>query len=401
MNPSPENPQNLVDDIPPINDCRVLIIDDSHLTCKLIRTRLEVEGINHIEVAYDGREGLTKLKTFEPDLLILDIQMPELDGREVLRLIRSKPKYDDLPVIIESALDGVADREELVEMGATNIITKPINHNLLAMRVRIHLEHKLLIKNLRGFRKRLSKELDMARRMQADLLPSQLHLDQLAKKHGLLIESYYRPSSELGGDFWTIHSLDDDQIALLMIDFAGHGISASINTFRLSMILNDISPLGKTPAQFMERLNIELCRVLGPSEFATAFFGILNTAEQSLDYAAAGSPPLIVTHPKTQSISIADSRGVPLGINPAADYELRHIDLSEGSNLVFYSDAFPEASCTDGENLGTEGVTDLIRSGFTDPASTNKISSFLERFTDQIADQPDDDMTLIWLQRQL
>lgn len=401
MNTNTENRDSLVDEIPAINECKVLIIDDSHLTCKLIRTRLEVEGIKYIEVAHDGREGLEKLKAFEPDLLILDIQMPELDGREVLRLIRAKPKYDDLPIIIESALDGVADREELVEMGATNIIGKPINHNLLAMRVRVHLERQLLIKNLRGFRKRLSKELDMARRMQADLLPSQDHLDEIAKKHNVVIESYYRPSSEMGGDFWTIHSLDDDQIALLMIDFAGHGISASINTFRLSMILSDISPLGKTPAQFIERLNVELCRVLGPAEFATAFFGILNSHERSFAYAAAGSPPLITTHPKSRSISIADSRGVPLGINPTATYELRHINLTENSNLIFYSDAFPEATRKQGGSVGTQGVTDLITSGFSDPASTSKIEPFLERFSDQIVDQPDDDMTLVWLQCQL
>ncbi|NQV98989.1 MAG: SpoIIE family protein phosphatase [Rhodospirillales bacterium] len=386
------------DDIPPIDNCRILVIDDNLLICKLIRTRLEMEGIAHIELAHDGRQGLEKLDSFAPDLVILDIQMPIIDGREVLRLMRAKPKYQNLPVIVESALEGNAEREELVEMGATNIIAKSINHNLLAMLVRVHLEHQLLVKNLRDYRKRLSQELDLARDMQAELLPSPADIKLIAKKHGLRIESTYQPCSELGGDFWSIRSLDDHRLALLMIDFAGHGIGASINTFRLNMILGNLSPLGKTPAQFLARLNGELCRLLRPTEFATAFFGILDTRNHTFDYAAAGSPPPVAAHSNSRDIVIGDSRGIPLGISPTARYEQRHMDFTPATTIILFSDAFPEARCGDGRPVGIDGMRQLIAAGFDDPCTAPKLGPLLKRFTAMVKGPPDDDMTLLCLQ---
>ena len=397
MNFELNGPVETDDDIPPIDNCRVLVIDDSPLICKLIRTRLEIEGISHVETAYDGRQGLEKLDSFAPDLIILDIQMPVMDGREVLRLIRSKPKYDSLPIIIESALEGDIDREELVEMGATNIITKPINHNLLAMRVRLHLEHQLLIENLRNYRRRLSQELDLARNMQAELLPSSAEISQIATKHALQIENSYQPCSEMGGDFWSIRSIDDHQLALLIIDFAGHGIGASINTFRLNMILSNISPSGKTPVQFLERLNRELNRFIRPTEFATAFFGILNTETHSFAYAAAGSPPPVTVNSKSHKIAIGDSRGVPLGISPSATYENRHMDFTPDTTLFLFSDAFPETDKKAGGQIGIEGMTALIEAGLEDPSSIANIETLLDRFYAEASGPPNDDMTLLSL----
>lgn len=399
MNFEINHPLEVDDEIPSIANCRVLVIDDSPLTCKLIRTRLEIEGISQIEAAHDGRQGLEKLESFAPDLVILDIQLPVIEGREVLRLIRAKSKYDNLPVIVEAAMEGDIDREELVEMGATNIITKPINHNLLAMRVRLHLEHKLLIKDLRNYRRRLGQELNLARKMQAELLPSESDVSEIAEKHHLQIEDSYQPCSEMGGDFWSIRSIDDHQIALLMIDFSGHGIGASINTFRLNMILGNMSPSGKSPVQFLERLNRELSRYLSPIDFATAFFGILNTETHSFNYAAAGSPPPITINSKTRDIAIGESHGVPLGINPSATYEPRHLDFTPDTSLFLFSDAFPEAIDANGDPLGIEGMAKLIEAGLDTPSSIANIEKLLMRFYAGVRNRPNDDMTLVSLRK--
>lgn len=387
------------DDVPPINTCRVLVIDDSKLTCKLIKTRLEIEGIENIEIAYDGREGLDKLDTFLPDLVILDIQMPILDGLEVLGLIRSKPKYDSLPVIIESALDGDIDPDELIEMGATNIITKPLDHNLLAARVRLHLEHLLLVKSLRDYRARLSQELDLARNMQMELLPSARELEGLSAKHRIGIENIYLPCSEMGGDFWSIRSLDENRAALLMIDFAGHGIGASINTFRLNMILSNMSPQETSPSEFLQILNTELCRYLRPAEFATAFFGIVYTNENRFDYAAAGSPPPITADHVTRKISIGDSRGVPLGVSPGVAYENRCMEFGAETTLYLFSDALPEAIDTNGDAVGIDGIRTLIESDLGMSETGRVLDLFMDRFNRRVDTPPNDDLTLICLSK--
>lgn len=397
MTEPPMNHLDTDDDVPPIDDCRVLVIDNDPLICKLIQTRLEIDGISNIELAYDGKEGLQKLTSFEPDLVILDIEAPKLGGREVLRLIRAKPKYKNLPIIVEASFDSENNREELMEMGATNIIAKPINHTLLARRVRVHLEHQLLIEDLRNYRNRISHELQLAREMQAELLPSTSDIEKIAEKHNLKIESYYRPSSELGGDFWSIYSMDENRIALLMVDFAGHGIGASINTFRLNMILKTISPLSKTPGQFLSRINTELCRTLRPTEFATAFFGILDTQTHAFDYAAAGSPPPVIANRQTHNILIGDSRGLPLGILNNTIFKEHHMDLSAGSEIILFSDAFSETEHKNGSPVGNQGVIDLIESSFHDATISSVSDDFCSRYAEITKHPPNDDMTLVWL----
>jgi len=264
------------DGVPPITNCRILVVDDDRLIQKLVWTRLEMEGIEHIEVAENGRDGLLKIDSFRPDLVILDVDMPVMDGIEFLRLIRAKPKYADLDVIVSTAIDDTDKRDDLLELGATNVIVKPINHDLLAARVRIHLEHGLMVKSLKTYRQRVAKELASAQKMQLQLLPADARVEEIRSRYGLIVNRHFQPSSELGGDYFDLWPMDEHRFGVLMIDFSGHGISAAINTFRLSTILRGVSSADRTPGEFLAEINKGLAEILSVSEFATALFAIVD-----------------------------------------------------------------------------------------------------------------------------
>ena len=148
-----------------IYDCLILVVDDTEFNRTLITAMLRQAGFRRIQHAVDGIDALQKIGDELPDLVILDIVMPGLDGFEVCRHLRAEPRFSDLPVLVQTALSNTEDRNKAFQLGTTDLITKPIDRNELLARVRIHLENRVLIQDLQLYRARLESELGMAREM--------------------------------------------------------------------------------------------------------------------------------------------------------------------------------------------------------------------------------------------
>ena len=191
----------------------------------MVRRLLNVIGINRIETARDGVEGLQKVVSFQPDLVILDITMPRMDGYEVLHHLKSADETKDIPVLIQTASDTREARDKTFSAGATDFITKPINPLEFFSRVRVHLENKLLISKLEMQLEQINEELALAQRMQKDLLPKEEMLRGVRETYKIDIAFYFEPSSKLGGDFWELIPIDDSKLAFYICDFSGHGVS--------------------------------------------------------------------------------------------------------------------------------------------------------------------------------
>ncbi len=183
-----------------LSRCPILVVDDDDLICDFVKMHLEVGGFQNIEIALNGALALEKVETFNPDLMILDMSMPVLDGFGVLRELRANSETADLPVLVTTALDTHEGRNEILRHGATNYITKPIDGELLIQRSRDLLERRLLLSELTRYRNRLENELAAARDMQREIVPSEEDAQEIAGRYGCEISSHYRSSSELGGD---------------------------------------------------------------------------------------------------------------------------------------------------------------------------------------------------------
>lgn len=109
---------------------RVLVVDDRATSRELIRAILENSGYAVME-AGDGREAVKIALQIEPDLIILDLQMPNLDGYGALKLIRSDPRFKELPVVALTANAMQGDREKALSAGFTSYISKPVKLSLL------------------------------------------------------------------------------------------------------------------------------------------------------------------------------------------------------------------------------------------------------------------------------
>jgi DNA-binding response OmpR family regulator len=118
---------------------RILIVDDEMDLVSVLRMGLEIEGFEVIE-AMDGEEGLRRARQDRPDLMVLDLMLPKMDGYKVCRALKFDERFRNLPILILSARSGDADRKLALEMGADQFVTKPYEMADLVSKIRQHLQ---------------------------------------------------------------------------------------------------------------------------------------------------------------------------------------------------------------------------------------------------------------------
>ncbi|MDR1390319.1 MAG: response regulator [Treponema sp.] len=134
---------------------KILVIDDETINLEFFDVMLSKLGFV-VEMAENGEDGLEKVKKFLPDLIILDNIMPKISGWELTKILKSDPKYQEIPIIMLSALDDVKDKVEGFEMGVDDYITKPFNFSEVLARIRAVLRNRELYAQIVARESRLS-----------------------------------------------------------------------------------------------------------------------------------------------------------------------------------------------------------------------------------------------------
>jgi len=383
-------------DEPDLSLCRVLVMEDNPSNQAVLNRLLNVAGITDIVIASDGIEGLHKVLSFRPDLIILDMTMPRMNGQEVLYHLKAAPETRHIPVLVQTVSDTREMREKAFSSGATDFITKPINPLEFFARVKVHLENRILIYNLRHQLDQIETEMQSARRMQVDMLPHPDHISEVCDHFGIKLSQYFEPSSMLGGDFWQMFPIRGELLGFYLCDFSGHGVAAALNTFRLHGIIAQMDKKKiSSPATFLEVLNTRLYDLLPRGQFATFFFGIYNPKDRTLSYAGANAPQPFWYSGK--SSTLLETSGLPLGIIPTASYESHTIQLSPGDSLFFYSDALTESPSPEGRRLGTDGIQRILEHHIQNPNTPVALRSIMNSFFEFAPPPPPDDVTAVLL----
>lgn len=377
------------------SDCRVLVVDDSRFNREILSRFVQWVGIGGIDFAADGESGLERMAAQTYDLVLLDIDMPVMDGLEMCRRIRATPGWADLPVLMQTSPASDPAGVRCFEAGASDIIGKPINAGEFMARVRLNLEKQFFFRNLTDFHRRLQNDLKLARGMQKSLIPDNRVLADAGARHGLMIEGRFEPSDELGGDFWTLFDLGEGRLGILAADFSGHGISAAINTFRFHTLIERIPPHGYEPAEWLGMLNRPLKDLLPVGQFATCFYAIIDSREGTLSYAAAGAPsPLMFLDGQ---VTMLDASGLMLGVTRNPIMTADQVPFPAGASLLIYSDAVTEALDRQGHLLGEDGLIRLVRDIF--PHRENRLARLIAAFDNEVQRPLADDLTAICISR--
>jgi phosphoserine phosphatase RsbU/P len=377
---------------------RILVVDDNAVMRKIIAAQLRKAGFLNIAQADDGEHALEAARSWHPELIITDLLMPNVDGFELCRRARDDIATMDIPILVVTGMDEAGARAEVFLAGAADLVTKPLNSRELLARVRIHIERRRLIECLSEFQRRMGQELDQARGMQESLLPSKEDVRRLERQYPITLASHSETSIGIGGDLWGIRAVDQSRLSLFTVDFAGHGVGAALNTFRLHSYTSGTLGQIDDAATWLDQLNRFLCDVLPIGQFATAFCAVIDFSTGTLEYAAAAAPAnLVLSADSRLGFRPIDGTGFPLGVTREAAYQNRTVRFGPGSKLFLFSDALIETPDPINPVFTAEKLRAFLNARQSETSPQAVQSALLAQLRAEWPGKPDDDLTILTL----
>lgn len=340
----------------------ILIVDDLELNRLMLSSTLQTAGFTSIHTAENGLDALAVMERTPISLVILDLIMPKMDGFTFCKTVRERWPDVALPILVQTAMAEANERLNIFSVGASDLLIKPVNPKELLLRIGMHLGYAFSLRDLAEYRTRISAELYTAQRTQRALMPNQHITEQIQDGYGVLLSSYYQPSSEIGGDLWNIIPIDETRLAIYALDVSGHGMTAAIHAFQLHSVIHHSNLPYGSPADTLKHLNQYARHIFNPGEFAVCLFATIDLDTGHMEYASAGFTAPIHYNSATGTVQILENSGVPLGITDAFVYETRHTTFKASDSLIIYSDALIETpGLQTGAFLSEEAISGLLQ----------------------------------------
>jgi phosphoserine phosphatase RsbU/P len=325
----------------------ILIVDDTPINIGVISGALKDSFAT--KVATSGEKALAIASGKDkPDLILLDIMMPEMDGYEVCRRLKANPDTRDIPVIFLTGKTESEDETRGFDAGAVDYVHKPFSPMVVKARVRTHLTLRATSQQLARQLLAINNELEMARQIQLSILPR-----ETPKIRGLDIAARYLPMSSVAGDFYDFIIVDEQHVGVLIADVSGHGLPAALIASMLQVSLAAQFAHASEPGRVLAGLNDALCGKFS-RHFVTAAYVFVDMEKNCMSYAGAGHPPLLLRHGLTGSTSEVSQNGLLLGHFPKEIYSSVQIPVEPDDRAILYTDGILETSDPSQEMLGVD-----------------------------------------------
>jgi sigma-B regulation protein RsbU (phosphoserine phosphatase) len=387
----------------------ILIVDDTPANLQVLAGMLKDRGYK-VRPVPSGKLALLAAGRDPPDLILLDINMPEMNGYEVCEHLKADERLKGIPVIFISALTEQLDKVKAFAIGGVDYITKPFQMEELHARVETHLKLRRLQTELEETNAqlakangRMSRDLKAAAKIQKTFLPR-----KSPRVPGTDFAWIYQPCDELGGDGLNVIPLGDSKVGVYVLDVSGHGVASALLSVTMSRLLSppsepssilirngddsdrfDITP----PAQVAATLNRLFPFDSATNQFATMIYGILNAATGDFRYVSAGHPGPVHL-PRGGDPVMLECQGFPIGMTEDA-YEEFSVRLATGDRMYLYSDGIPEAMDPAGMQFGDVRLLKAIGQARSEPLQQG-VDSLLEKIARwHGSERPHDDISIV------
>jgi phosphoserine phosphatase RsbU/P len=338
----------------------ILLVDDNPANLQVLFQTLGNLGCKLL-IAKSGEAALGITQKARPDLILLDIMMPGIDGFEVCRRLKADPATEKIPVIFLSALDETADKVRGLQLGAVDYVSKPFQPEEVIARVNTHLTIHRLNREVQQQRDQLEHELKVVSQLQRNLLPESLpHID------GLKLAAHYETSRYAGGDYYDIVALPNGRWGFLVADAEGHSAPAAVMMAMTCALLRSCSTSEKEADHMLSFINENLCKV-NKESFVTAIFGDYDPSCRILHFSRAGHPLPILYRSSTKRAMEVSCPGVfAMGLEPFPSVPVTEITLEPGDRLLLYTDGVSELFNEAGEPYGENRLLKQFEAASTD-----------------------------------
>ena len=371
----------------------VVVVDDDVTNLKMAGHILSKQNMR-VTALKSGKALLEYVKTNQPDLILLDIMMPELNGFETMELLKKQMKPgEEIPVIFLTADENQESEMKGLGLGAMDFIKKPFVPEVLVLRVKHTIELIRLQRNLVKENERISNELKMASRIQMSMLPG-----TFPDRPEIDIYAKVDPVRQVGGDFYDFFFVDQDHLCLLVADVSGKGVPAALFMMASKIVLADNAKMGKSPARILEDTNNAICANNREEMFVTVWLGILELSTGRLTMASAGHEHPALMQGGGRFELLVNKNSLVLGGIPGLKYREYMVQLTPGSKLFVYTDGVSEATREDKELFGSERLIEALNR--VTAASPKQVLGEVRKAVDNFVEGAEqfDDLTMMCLE---
>jgi len=386
-------------DAPAITQGRILIVDHDGLSRESLAAKLESEGYA-IEFEEDGFKALDRLGEGNLDLVLWEVQLPGLNGLDMLKRLRKDALLQHIPVLLISEGRDMDIVIRCIEAGADDYLSKPCNPALLKARIRASMERKSLhdheqqlLTRFRSQQQRISTELADAKTYLMSLLPPPLHEPFVA-------DWRFIPSSELGGDCFGYHWIDEDHFALYLLDVCGHGVGSALLSVTVLNVLRSNALNGvdfRQPSEVLSAANQAFPMERQNNRYFTLWYGVYQRSTRKLTYSSGGHPPALLFEPGAVSAKKLSTHGMMVGGLSFSQYTAESCEVPVGSRLFLFCDGAYEITLPEGRTYTLDELAGQLAKLPADaPVDLDAILAQIRRLCG--SSELEDDFSLITIQ---
>ncbi|WP_086932487.1 SpoIIE family protein phosphatase [Agarilytica rhodophyticola] len=383
----------------PQDSLKILIAEDSASDRFILETIVAKAGHIPIGVA-DGEQALTAFQEKSPDVVLLDVLMPNMGGIEAARKIRDMGNEDMVPIIFLTSLKDQADLVECLEAGGDDFIPKPYNPVVLQSKIksfgRLRRMHTTLLNQkaqIEEHNRHLIQEQTVAKQVFDKIAPTGC-LDMGNIRH------YMSPLAVFNGDVLVSEFSPNGNMVVMLGDFTGHGLPAAIGSMPLASTFYGMVRKGFSMSDILREINQKLNDILPIGFFCCAICVDINFKERRIKVWNGGLPEAFLYLKSTGKYELLASKNLPLGVLPSKSFngESQTFQLDYGDRLYMWSDGAFEARNQAGEMFGEENLHQIFYDNIGDKDLFDKVLNNVQAHIGST--EKDDDMSLVEIEMQ-
>jgi sigma-B regulation protein RsbU (phosphoserine phosphatase) len=309
----------------------ILIVDDDLTSRLMLQSILQKEGFV-VMSAVNGREGRLLAKREQPDLVIMDIQMPEENGLTACAALKANVRTANIPVIFISSVEDVTTKIDGFNAGGVDYITKPFQVMEVVARVRLQ------IRLFHSYRSMVAANLEQLKHL-SDSQKSILIQPEECPEAAFSV--FYLPAQTAGGDFYDVIHTGAGVYDYLVADISGHHAGTALPAAALKALLRQNASMLYSPLENLNLINQHLRPVLQEEQYATLIYARLNKTRMRLTLVNAGHPSAIIIRADNQAEVISQS-GDGLGLFDSISLDVKEIQVAQGDRVFLFSDGLIE-----------------------------------------------------------